>query len=1382
MKKSFMRTLLLLALVTLVLSFASCDLFGGESPAETTTTAAPVTTTTPVVDEPEAPDPLVGGYMPEIGSVATIAPEYLGEYTIVYPETASDDVVAVAEKLAAAILEKTGVAVAVTSDFVALGTEMPEAREIRLGLTNRDEAYSWLRKYDYRIELVDNEDVLIAAQDDRALSVAVDLYIEKLLDNTGAKAPVEAFWYQALYPVETLMLGGYDISKFAIVRDSENVQVAEYLRSYIADMTGYILPVRTSDMPAVAYEIVIGNISRPGFTFPESGKYLMKQQGAKIMLGGSGAYAGYYATLALVDALGNSGTTTGTTLAVPVQETIAVHRTGGLFTLNLPTELPSMEGKYSMVYSTEMVLDRFLLAKDELPEEITVLERFEIENYPFSLNNEIYVSPNGDDNNPGTLEAPLATLQTAISKMARRNGGVIWMMGGVYSVDKTIKVTANESGLATSPLFIKAYNDEEVTLTSMKILDGSEDKWMYVDSSDKIHADVYDRIPEEARDYILYTTLDIQGWTEDDLPKITKSGPGRLFVDGEEYDLARYPNKSETNDPNELLYFGYAYDQGKVTGTSTNLYHPWQAMLQENNWDPADEHGWEIRLPASKDGYKNHRSDADQMTAEITSWVNTGDIWYYGSTFEGWEFGYYNLALTTVEHGKTQHWAHTADGQQWQGPNSGKTPYLGSLTHTRNGIRDGYYSLKSMTHNSWGCKVSANSAAGRNTYFLFNAIEALDAPGEWYYEKTTGALYIYYKDAHSDTESIMTAFSNPTSFNTMTIQVATNVILDGITFNGASQNCLYIDKCDSVIVQDCTFTNSMNTNLTLFNSTNCAIIYSDFSMAYSTMVNVSDTQSYNALKPSGNIIQNNIFHKPAPYQQVGVGFGGCRLIVSHNYFNNTNSTGSGVECIFEYNLFEGGSKDITDGGFIYAGGAGAKYNHFRYNLFHMFNATHNAVYNDTMASTNYMYGNIVSTLHSKADHNKAWYSSTGWGNVSYGNLTILRTPRELIDAGSKATVETEGYQSKTEGDGFNQSLLFYYYFGDEYSAGGTASQYKPVDYNGEYQRVVKGSEETGYTMATGAVTLGQSLAGHWWEGIKDGDVKKFLGYDGRHDMATWKARMPSYINVFYGTEIILDLYKLNGISEDYHIKYFYIPWYLSYDADGSRKTFTSDPLPEEAVIVIPEYKYLEDGPDGELVVVTVPEHVHEERNANGSVTLTYEEIASMERSRRAPQYSVVMNNVILGSSPKFEKVYKDGKQINMPINEPNPNGVITDGLRSVLDSGEVGTRGYVYDIMTRNNCMIYDYEDLMPYAYTFDYTLSDDAWDFIMDVGAEDPNLTIEEEALEDLKWVASNLYTLVGPTYDGFDESIYFEEVYADFDWDHAENEGFYWKEDLLR
>ena len=84
-----------------------------------------------------------------------------------------------------------------------------------------------------------------------------------------------------------------------------------------------------------------------------------------------------------------------------------------------------------------------------------------------------------------------------------------------------------------------------------------------------------------------------------------------------------------------------------------------------------------------------------------------------------------------------------------------------------------------------------------------------------------------------------------------------------------------------------------------------------------------------------------------------------------------------MEHIVEYNRFEGGNKFVTDGGMVYFGGYGARGNHVRYNLFHMFKATHQAVYFDTMGSGMYSYFNVISTLGALTNAHKGWYSSSG---------------------------------------------------------------------------------------------------------------------------------------------------------------------------------------------------------------------------------------------------------------------------------------------------------------------------------------------------------------------------------------------------------------------
>jgi len=74
----------------------------------------------------------------------------------------------------------------------------------------------------------------------------------------------------------------------------------------------------------------------------------------------------------------------------------------------------------------------------------------------FITNGQVYVSPAGDDNNPGTLDLPFRTLTKAVSVSGPDT--LIYMRGGVYN-DSTTH-TLNRSGLADEHIKIFAYPGE----------------------------------------------------------------------------------------------------------------------------------------------------------------------------------------------------------------------------------------------------------------------------------------------------------------------------------------------------------------------------------------------------------------------------------------------------------------------------------------------------------------------------------------------------------------------------------------------------------------------------------------------------------------------------------------------------------------------------------------------------------------------------------------------------------------------------------------------------------------------------------------------------------------------------------------------------------
>ena len=304
------------------------------------------------------------------------------------------------------------------------------------------------------------------------------------------------------------------------------------------------------------------------------------------------------------------------------------------------------------------------------------------------------------------------------------------------------------------------------------------------------------------------------------------------------------------------------------------------------------------------------------------------------------------------------------------------------------------------------------------------------------------------------------------------------------------------------------------------------------------------------------------------------------------------------------------------------------------------------------------------------------------GNVCFGNLMVFRDPWEVARAKSKAGDEGN-VLAVGIGDNINQSPLFYYFFGKEHSAEGPARRYE----------FVKPGREELYTMDYGPrgenETASQSLAGHWWDGMKENEI---LAYLGEADAAARERIDPAYINHLYGTAVILDALK----HSDYRVKYFYLP------ARPTGKTFTSYAAPAGAEIMIPPYivlneKYEEVEIPGRTF--TVPE--------DGKVTLTYEELGSMERLRRAPAFCVIENNVLLGGTPYMDAA----KNITGDV---NPTIMINDGAVEdwyVNKQGDWGPRprlGYRKTSLETHNFLRYDHTTVMADAVACDYTLRED--------------------------------------------------------------------------
>jgi len=157
----------------------------------------------------------------------------------------------------------------------------------------------------------------------------------------------------------------------------------------------------------------------------------------------------------------------------------------------------------------------------------------------------LYVSPAGDDSNPGTKKQPFATLERARDAIRRMKasgplpeGGMgVELRGGAYELPQPIEWTAQDSGTEDAPIVYRAHQGESVRISGGREIGG----WKQVTDSAAL-----ERMHESARDSVWQADLkaagieDLQGINS---ARTYQSDPGlEVFFQDKPMTLARYPN------------------------------------------------------------------------------------------------------------------------------------------------------------------------------------------------------------------------------------------------------------------------------------------------------------------------------------------------------------------------------------------------------------------------------------------------------------------------------------------------------------------------------------------------------------------------------------------------------------------------------------------------------------------------------------------------------------------------------------------------------------------------------------------------------------------------------------------------------------------------
>ena len=352
-----------------------------------------------------------------------------------------------------------------------------------------------------------------------------------------------------------------------------------------------------------------------------------------------------------------------------------------------------------------------------------------------------YVATNGSDANPGTREAPFATLEGARDAVRKqiqkglKEPVTVKITEGVYYTGNIV-LTDEDGGTEASPICYEAEGNV--------VLNGG--MTLRADMFGALTEEEKSRLHGEAAEKVVRADLGALGLCRRDWGEMCVTGSHHtgdrydgavlspmwceLFVDDVRQTVARYPNEG-------FLYTEAPFREGDgrestVTGSIQYRYTP-------EEWES-------VRNPLS-DIYR-----LDPETARrAASWKTLSDVWMFG--YPAWNWADMSTPVVRIDEKTCE--------------------------------------METKMVSLYGMKKGA-------PYYFYNVFEEMDSPGEWYLDRENGYLYLYPPSPLEKAEITLSLLTE----SVLTVKGASYVTLKGITFTGTRADALMLSG-DHLTVQDC---------------------------------------------------------------------------------------------------------------------------------------------------------------------------------------------------------------------------------------------------------------------------------------------------------------------------------------------------------------------------------------------------------------------------------------------------------------------------------------------------------------------------------------------------------------------------------------------------
>lgn len=195
-------------------------------------------------------------------------------------------------------------------------------------------------------------------------------------------------------------------------------------------------------------------------------------------------------------------------------------------------------------------------------------------------------------------------------------------------------------------------------------------------------------------------------------------------------------------------------------------------------------------------------------------------------------------------------------------------------------------------------------------WYIYNLLEELDSPGEWFLDKSDGEFYVMPPENFGEDDEITLAFNKK---NIITIESeAKNIEFSGITFSGTRLNGIRLNNPNNITITDSTFEKICSKAIKGY-GTDIKILNCEFKNLGQGAVELLNLGYAENLPASGNEIKNNkIYNFGLLGGSYALEIGGSGAVIKNNEIHDSKlgAVGlSGNDHLIEnnemYNLLEG---------------------------------------------------------------------------------------------------------------------------------------------------------------------------------------------------------------------------------------------------------------------------------------------------------------------------------------------------------------------------------------------------------------------------------------------------------------------------------------------